>query len=691
MYLKTKKSKLVSSIILTIALLSFLIIVKDEFFVDEILSFGPLLFILSIIGSILTGIILATDIELKPRHKNILNTVILFLLPIVSITMVECLNGVFIYDFYFVDFFNNYFLYLLFYALVFAFSGSYRLSVITTNPIFFIFGLAHFYIYKYKGSPFVPMDFYSISTAKGVASSYDYSINYQVAVAIILLTAIMVIGFKLKTPRMHLSTKIISRITSGFAMLSVCIIFFFTDIFANCGLEPDFWNQARGYKNSGFLLNFCLNTKYMYLSEPQGYDSAKVNEIVYSLSEDFDNSEIDDSKSSTPNVICIMNESFADLSVCGNFGTNENPLQFYNSLTENVVKGNLYVPVHGSGTSNTEYEFLTGNSTSFFPAGSNAYMLYIKENTSSLVSTLGNLGYSKNAFHPYYTSGWNRKSVYNFLGFNSFYNIVSVIRPSILLDYIRNGSNDEYFNNLCNIAYPNQNVLLRQYVSDEYNYDKLIEYYESRDTDKPFFMFNITMQNHGGYSKSFSNFNVDVKLTSTDNYYPKTENYLSLLKRSDEAFEELITYFKNVEEPTVICMFGDHQPSIEEEFYEEIMDIDDIDSATIEQRQTRYITPFIIWANYDIEDAYIERLSANYLSSYLLKIAGIKTTPYNNYLLALSKELPVINNLGYIDKNGKYYENGEKSGYSKLLQDYNIVQYNNAIDKDNELTDIFYH
>ena len=690
MNLEIKKSKLIFSSVLTVGLLTFLILVSGEFFLPDLFC-GKLLFILSIFCSLLIGIVLAIDvINLRPVWKNLINTVLFFLLPIVSMTMVECLNGVFVYDFYIVDFLNSYCLYILFYALFFAISGSYRLTVMITSPIFFLFALAHHFVVKYKGSPFVPMDFYSITTAKEVAASYDYSVNYQIAVSFILLIALMVLGYKLKTPRMHISSKIISRCASALAVIIVFGIYFFTDIFANCGLEPDFWNQSRGYKKSGFLLNFCLNTKYLYLSEPEGYSSAKVDDIIYSLN-DEDYSEDNETAYQKPNVICIMNESFADLSVCGDFSTNVDPLSFYNSLNENVVKGNLYVPIHGAGTSNTEYEFLTGNSTSFFPAGSNAYMLYVKEPTSSLVSTMGDLGYSNDSFHPYYTSGWNRKTVYKNFGFESFYNIVSVIKPSILLDYIRNGTNDEYFNDLCNLHYPNQNVLLRQYVSDEYNYDKLIEYYENRDITKPFFMFNVTMQNHGGYTKSFSNFDVDVKLTSTKGYYPKTENYLSLLKKSDDAFSRLIGYFKEVKEPTIICMFGDHQPSIEEEFYEEIMGVDKLDSLPLERRQLRYITPFVIWANYDIEDAYIDKMSVNYLSSYLLKTANIKTTTYNDYLLNLFEKLPVITSVGYIDSDGVHYENGKKSKYSSLLKNYKIIQYNNAIDKKNEKKQYFYN
>ena len=689
MRLEVKKSKLIFSIILTAGLWAFLIAVRNVFLSEGSPKQGPLLFGLCLIGSLLLGVTSAIElVNLRPLQEKIIYTSALLLLPIVSMTMVECLNGVFIYNFSVVNFINNYCLYLLFYGLFFAITGSYRLSVMITSPLFFAFALAHFFVFKYKGSPFVPMDFLSITTAKDVAKSYDYSITYQIAIAIVLLIALMVWGYKLKTPRMHLSTKIITRCASGIAMLVVCLIFFFTDIFANCGLEPDFWNQARGYRKSGFLLNFCLNSKYLYLSEPDGYDTANIEGIINSLDNDSINDN--DEYKATPNVICIMNESFSDLSVCGDFETNEDPLKFYNSLTENVVKGNLYVPVHGAGTSNTEYEFLTGNSTSFFPAGSNAYMLYVKKPTSSLVSTMNGLGYSKIAFHPYYSFGWNRKQVYNCFGFEEFYNIVSVINPSLLLDYIKKGSNNEYFNELCETNYPGQNVLLREYVSDEYNYDKVIEYYEKRDLTKPFFMFNVTMQNHGGYTKVYSNFDVDIKLTSTKGYYPKTENYLSLLKRSDQAFSELISYFSQVQEPTVICMFGDHQPSIEEEFYEEIMGVENLDSATLEQRQSRYITPFVIWANYDIEDATIDKLSVNYLSSYLLKTAGIETTPYNDYLFNLSKKLPVINSVGYIDINGVHYENSKKSKYSSLLNDYSILQYNNSIDKEKEQKEYFY-
>lgn len=361
------------------------------------------------------------------------------------------------------------------------------------------------------------------------------------------------------------------------------------------------------------------------------------------------------------------------------------------SLTENTVKGNLYVPVIGAGTSNTEFEFLTGHSTAFLPYGSNAYMLYVKSPIASLVSTLEGQGYSSWAFHPYYSTGWNRVNVYNNFGFNSHTFLENLIDSSILREYVKNGSDAEYLQNLVDTYYPDRNnMLLRQYVSDSYNYDVIIENFENRDKSKPYFAFNVTMQNHGGYSNSASNFDECIEITSSSKYYNKASKYLSLVKASDDAFKGLVEYFQNVDEPTVICMFGDHQPYIESQFVESLLKTNDINNLSLHQEQARHITPFFIWANYDIEEKYIDKLSSNYLSSYMLDIAGIKLTEYNKYLLKLSETLPVIDTMGYIDSNDNYYKWSDKSEYTQILSEYEKIQYNNIFDAKNRDNSVFF-
>ena len=107
----------------------------------------------------------------------------------------------------------------------------------------------------------------------------------------------------------------------------------------------------------------------------------------------------------------------------GNLETNEDYMPFIHSLTENTIKGSLSMPVFGAGTSNSEFEFLSGDSISFLPTGCNVYQSYVKDTVPSLVSTLGVLGYSRTAFHPYYGEGWNRRNVYPLLGFENYISI----------------------------------------------------------------------------------------------------------------------------------------------------------------------------------------------------------------------------------------------------------------------------
>ena len=167
---------------------------------------------------------------------------------------------------------------------------------------------------------------------------------------------------------------------------------------------------------------------------------------------------------------------------------------------------------------------------------------------------------------------------------------------------------------------------------------------------------------------------------------------MSLIKLADEALEYLITYFSEQEEPTIILIFGDHQPYVEDEFYNELLSKSFADITSKEAIEKKYITPFMIWANFDInKEKYnnITDLSANYLSSLLLDIAQIQKTPYLEFLDNLRTEIPIITGNGYMDKNGLYHDFYEETPYSKLLENYNYLQFNNMFDNTNKITSLF--
>ena len=682
----SKRSKTTGIVILAITLLW--VVLSVNTYISQEFAGKWWLLSFALLCPFILGLTAAFTVVIKNDLFNkIWHLAGLLLMPFATITMTECLNNVFIYNMTYLGFLGNYLVILIMYFIFFALTGNLKVSYLVVTPILYGFALAHCYVMNFRGTPFIPMDFLSITTAAGVANTYNYWPDYKIITGTMLFIFILIISIKTKTPRYNILTKVISRTFAATFSSVLLILFFGTSVFADMGVRPDFWNQTRGYRNYGFVFSFFSNTKYLYMSEPDEYDPNAIKDYVNKGEQNEDN--IDDSYQK-PNIICIMNETLSDLRILGDLQTNEEYMPFLSNLKENTVRGNLYVPVIGAGTSNTEFEFLTGHSTAFLPSGSNAYMLYIKNHIASLVSTMEAQGYSSFALHPYYKAGWKRTEVYENLGFNKFVGLEDILGPDLIQEFQANGSDPDYLQGLIDESFPNSGMLLRQYVSDKYNYDLLIKDYENRDKSVPYFAFNVTMQNHGGYTISAQNFEENIYATNVSKTYPKANKYLSLIKYTDDAFKGLIEYFSNVKEPTVICMFGDHQPSIETGFISEIMGVDSLSNLTPEQEQSRYCTPFYIWANYDIEEQEIERLSSNYLSSLVLKTAGIKLTEYNKYLLNLSKTLPVIDNAGYIDAEGNYYKWSDNSPYTDLLDEYEKIQYNNIFDREHVNLDIFY-
>ena len=633
--------------------------------------------------------------------------------PLVMEIAVERLNGNFILDFLLgdEDILANYVVYSLLYLLVFALTGSMRASILSVSPVVLLFGIGNMYVKEFKGGPLVPMDLSSLTTAANVAGGYTYEIGYEILFAAALTAMLMALACRLRLSRWKLPVKIAARALALLVVGGFAYTFYFTDTVADNGLKPDFFNQTRGYSHHGAMLEFTLNTKYLWLMEPAGYDPEQVDDIVEAgvragvphiletalIRQGMDpedarkavSVETAGEKGVTPNVIVIMNESFSDLRVVGDIETNEPFMPFIDSMGENTIEGNAYVSTIGTGTSNTEYEFLTGNTMAFLPAGSNAYQLYVKNLQPGLTSTLLAQGFTADAFHPYYSSSWNRVSVYDLMGFGSFTTIEDMIDEDILDRYKSSGYSYKLYKSMLKERYPGQDIILRRYVSDEYDFRQVEQMYENRDPDKPFFLFNVTMQTHSSYNQTFDNFDQEINLTSTKREYPKTNQYLSLIKVTDDAFHGLIDYFSAVEEPTVILMFGDHQPFIEDSFYSEVMgqSIAQMDGET---QQRRYITRFILWANYDIPEGWIDEISVNYLSTLLLQVTGLKMPAYNQYLAGVYAQLPVITAMGCRDAEGNFFQADEATDKKDLVQDYRRVAYNNLADSANRQDELFY-
>ncbi len=682
---RTQKHTRICAAVTLVLLFGLILWQKDSFLEQKTYAYESLSLAsaAAIIASL--AVLIRPKVSRKWPYALWLLFVYLFI-PLLLIAGVECLNKQMLWEIDMpVNILMNYLLCLTLETAVFALSGSVRISGGITTVLMMVFGIINMYCKEYKGSPLLPWDITSIRTAMHVAGTFSFTINFRVIFMVCMAAASFALLWHLPMPPKHKKNpiRLAIRTLSLVYTLMFALIFWGTDLIAReFGAAPDFFNQSRGYETNGAWAEFMVNTRYLHLSAPKNYDPDHLRDLVTNASDEDTPSILVSSymkqgksraeaealasvkKAEKPNLVVIMNESFSDLSVIGDFSTNIPYMPYIDSLInqENVIEGNAYVSTIGTGTSNTEYEFLTGNPMAFLPAGSNAYQLYVSSVQPGFTSTVKKLGYSADAFHPYYGSSWNRPNVYNAMGFQSF-------------------TSQEDLNDM---------VKVRRFASDDYDFHKIEEMYEERDPDQPFYLFNITMQNHSSYEKQYENFEQTVYLTDMEKEYPQTDQYLSLIKSTDDAFKELLDYFRNVEEPTIVMMFGDHQPFIENGFYEEVMGqrLSAMDDATA---QKRYITRFILWANYDIPEAWIDQISVNYLSALLSDVAGLEMTEYQKFQEAMFAKVPVITALGCIDCNGTYFSADDGNmPYSDDVLLYNQAAYNNVIDTKHRQKELFY-
>lgn len=185
------------------------------------------------------------------------------------------------------------------------------------------------------------------------------------------------------------------------------------------------------------------------------------------------------------NIIAIMNESWFDYRTIGDPQTSEDYMPFLDSLTDNIIKGHTLTCTKGGGTAKTEYEFLTGNSCKRFP-GMVPYVSYFTHSQYSIVTTLSDQGYRTVAMHPNKATNWKRTTAYRFLDFDEF----------IAID-----------------QFPSDAERYRNMISDQANYEEIVRVYEEKEKGEPLFLFDITMQNHSGYTNKY--FQADVNCEDT--------------------------------------------------------------------------------------------------------------------------------------------------------------------------------
>ncbi len=519
-------------------------------------------------------------------------------------------------------------------------------------------------------------DIWSFGTAINVVASYKYHFSQVAVFGLYLLGALIIFDLRCVYPKIGTGRK---RFISGAAgpvavLLTVCIVS------SNVGasairFREKYWSY-RGSEYNGFYVNLIRSASASKVKKPANYSPDAIRDMWSHFPIDPKPTDPPVVETKKPNVIVVMNETFADMQAIASYFGTEMPtdseiLPFYRSLTNdmpNVSKGYALSSVYGGNTANSEFEFLTGSSMLFLPRSSVPYNLYLKENNScSIVQMMKANGYYTVAMHPEVSSNWSREKIYSYYGFDE----------ALFIDSF---SDYETYRS-------EQSSGGLTLMTDSSAYEKLIDVYKKKASDQPIFTFLVTIQNHGGYNTTGFTPNVSVE---TDDPIPSLNEYLSCIQKSDEALRELIDYFSNQKEDTMIVFFGDHQPSLPNSVYYRYFGV--TDASETEDLQCEYAVPYMYWANFDFKDEERELTSLNFLGPRLMNILGLQQTDYFRFVSTVSEKISAMNAFGWWnvdEETGKYvYHAFDPKDSTNTLLLYEMMQYNLLFDAD-KLTKLF--
>ena len=530
----------------------------------------------------------------------------------------------------------------------------------------YLIGLANDVVYQFRGNYVMYGDLTVVRTALEVAGNYTYKPGFWFWLAIGLLISGIAVTIFLKFPKHekpHIK-EILIRAGVTVALAASVAVAFNTGWLYNHVFGVG-WDYNTNVMHTGYIPYFMSNMNSIARVTLDGYEAGLASQAL-------DTASVQAGEHTYPNIIIIQNEAFSDLSILFDIETNADYMPYIHSLTENTRKGFLNMSLTGGPTANTEFEILTRSTLGFLPYGCVPYTQYVNDDLPTAVQVLRNqtVPYHTVAYHPYYASGYSRTNVYNHFGFDEI-----------------------VFENNFRTDFPEAD-LPRDYLSDSADYRRVEQMFEEfrSESDDPWFCFNVTIQNHGGYTQAYEPAEEDRIYVTNFEATDSLNSYLSLIKTSDDAFRELIEYFSQCDEPTIIAMYGDHQPTLDNETYELL---EPYAKGPIYQ----YYVPYIIWANFDIEEAdtmgdletepVLNTLSTNYFSSTVFEIAGIELSDYDRYLLDLHEEVPALTAIGVWDSDGNYYSSPDLTPYMDELTALQMVQYNLIFDDEGRLTERF--
>ncbi len=552
---------------------------------------------------------------------------------------------------------------IIVYMLLYFLISHGTIALLLTSILVFILGYVNHSKIVMRGDPLMPWDIYAAGVAAKCSTQYDFRVTVQFVASIFMVAVILLMirlthhprikSWKLRVLGATIAVVFGAALTFGFIIN--------TELHEKMDISYSLYPPLESFNENGTVLSFFLHLNNIKPKGTVDNSPEQTADIIDKYVQIADQLNLDKQvlyNPVNPNVICIMSESYADLRMIRDFETSEPIMPYYDSIIDETLHGELQVSVFAGGTSNTEFEFMTGYSVSGLLAGSSVYTFYVRDELNAMPKLFRNEGYRTIALHPFDPQWWDRDRAYPILGFDSYI------------------SQDDF----------DDPKMIRRFISDESVFRRIIEEYEKTDQEQPFFAFCVTMQNHADYSVRWDNQKYDIKLESFEELeFPFAENYFSLLRESDDALEVLIEYFRGVKEPTIIVFFGDHLATLDHGFYDLLLDTS-INQISAEESIPLYSTPYFIWSNYNLPSGYGGMSSPNFLGQIILNLAGISSPDERACLRVLNEKISAISALAVFDRDGTAWlsPDGMDEEIVEIIKDYEKIQYGEIFFSDEE-------
>ena len=511
--------------------------------------------------------------------------------------------------------------FVLLILLLWALTNRAWIAFLGTGVFTLIYSWAEYWKLLGRSDPIIAEDLTVISEGMQMGVNY-IAFNWQIllSAALVLLGALLFWRFlRGRLPKLLPRLGIAALLIGASALL-------YTNVYSDyylyksypCWKRLNRWIESSVFISKGCMYPFLYSVRSAVVTAPEGYDAAEAKALLEQYPSD------DIPVEEKVNVIVVMYEAYADLSLCTDRITAADPYEAYHRLQDESLYGSLVTNIFAAGTIDTERCVLTGFSelTSF------------RRTSWSWARYFADQGYALNGSHPGYEAFYNRRNVNANLGIGTYY------------------FKEDHYDALSPGQLAPDAVLLPEIV-------RLCR--EDLETADHVFSFNVTYQNHGPYPADTERFaHPYVPAEGLDpEAYTIVNNYLWGAEDTGNQMLAMADLLREDETPWVLVFFGDHKPWLGDQNSVYTALGIDLDSETEAAFHNYYDTEYLIWAN----DAAKARLGTDftgegpaispcYLMDLLFETCGWEGPSF----LKLSEEVRAL--LPVVSTKDRYLQNG---------------------------------